>query len=656
MTGDKVMHINKLVSTLGLVMEKNKTKSISSATTTKQAFDWGAIPQSLRDININGEGPSKSTPLDDVLRSACKLVHPRIACRTLSGNIMVGCGRAGELEKKGYGGREGHMKYQVRCKSCKRTYTWATRVSPDRPSLAEVVWDLLPEDVRTKLVGKRQGQGGRQVEQPIVDREDETAEIEMDLEGDMVEAASCASWAEMTGPELDARGAGVEPATQEGLIEILNKDDNPRGIHETEGLGVIEVPSVIMIPEVVVIPERVQRLGVPAELVVGTDGRIEVGVVRGLIECLSRVLEKVEELESRMRDREAEGVSGVMIVDRSYAAVARATAAEQRTTAVEKRTTRLMESGIDKEEAEVKAEAWIALEGRRRREPEKLQMVYISGLRCQGYGAVRRLLSQAGVPQMKMLSMVWRGDVLEVVIPVRMLGRIRESFKGAKVKVDESINWPVVFDRARKVRGLGTVVGDVKRGNEDAMKFCKQALRGIVMESCKRALWEVKHWVEEARKTDSEGFQRVQRRRREDRSKVMVAENQRSNAEADSGAGSSRDVTVGAFETMREDGEMVNEERIPEIQSVRQVMVRNEEGRTDDRQERVTIKEVEEDLTSEETGVKPKRRRMEGLSGGMNDEDDTNRLNQPGSLVETAGGLSAESIAMKRTTTPPCRQ
>ena len=116
-----------------------RARAASATRVPKDAFDWNAIPDALRTLAPDKEPVVRGSKLDDALKKMFLDNKKELSCSMLSNSKEPLCRARGKLAAKGYGGKVGCMKFQAKC-ACSKTFTWASRISEDKPSLAELVY------------------------------------------------------------------------------------------------------------------------------------------------------------------------------------------------------------------------------------------------------------------------------------------------------------------------------------------------------------------------------------------------------------------------------------------------------------------------------------------------------------------------------------
>lgn len=501
----------------------NSLSANSANKTPKDAFNWKAIPPELMHLAPDKEPVVKGSKLDTHLLELLKKCKNSFSCSYLSTSTELECSKLGNWVLKGYGGHETCKKYQIRCKSCDKTFTWATKVA-GKPSLAEVVYSF--RGLKAGGVNKNEGKMVAESTTSKVAKFDSPNVTEKGLFSlfDTKKASQ-----ERVGSKLVAKQVGVK--------RMCLGEDHVECSQESNSTEMEYTPTHW--------EERAdsedwcnageENLPKTADCVV--EGNIVEGelVNKEVVEELKKLIAKLQEEVTLLKERKCFcGGKDLGIVTQakldelnksvkqSYAQVV-GSVKKQSGVINEKVITKRIDiiqkgnGSIDDDCARKLVLAARALEAPRYRKPEEYDSVFIIGLKKRGYGEMRKCLADIGIKRSKLLNMVWRGRVLEVITPSKYTEELQTCINAVSqtIRTTRLFNWESMFRFEGKTKSNVEVERLIFASSDSLIRTSHAGVKVQAKKSAKDAADAYNSWVKTtgAGKTD-DSFTLVTRKKK----------------------------------------------------------------------------------------------------------------------------------------------
>ena len=158
---------------------------------------------------------------------------------------------------------------------------------------------------------------------------------------------------------------------------------------------------------------------------------------------------------------------------------------------VQRRTEQIQENLKEDEKisASSAAESILKLEAKPRRKEQKLLSLFVFGLKKERYSVMREHMREIGVKTSKLLNMVWRGEVLEVIVPEESVASIKKCFGNVSktIRLSEKMNWEKLFTHEGKKRSKKDVKRMVDASSESLVANSRYQAKSAAKVSSKEA-------------------------------------------------------------------------------------------------------------------------------------------------------------------------
>ena len=437
------------------------------AKVSKQAYSWEAIPEELRVLAVEGHGPRKGEPLDTVLKECYNAGSKKVCCASLSGSTSVECATAGTLLNKGYGGKDNCKVYQAKCGSCGKNFGWASNGGPGTTSLARAVWNTASAETKELLMNQALKQSGSVLANlaplPVTESKVEEAVSEGVLvkatfkterndadpmcEGP-VAGGSGMDWVDNTATDhavpcevCKCQAAGKVEAMSRELAAVRKElSELGRRVEMLSAAKVATVPKSIPVDKVAA--KRATKgwgsAGAPSWVEVAgswADDAKSIKPAKAGAKPVA-IAKPALALSTAVGPRPVPIPASKPVVK----ATTRDNSWKPAASLVIKRAAELVEkSGSDMSLADARAhaEALLSLEAGppKQRKLDEIGVVYLSGLHMCSYGRIREKLRALGVPSAKVFNMVWRFDVLQLIMPVNVADMLKAKIEMVPGKI-----------------------------------------------------------------------------------------------------------------------------------------------------------------------------------------------------------------------------
>ena len=495
----------------------------------KLAYEWENIPNALKHLAPSHEPVCKGSALDEHLRRLFIKTKAFIACKMLTSSAKAGCEINGTLRSNGYGGKN---KFQVKCKCCGVTATWAIKKSSGKPSLAQLVFSMSrnlskpwsEEDTSMYNALNREdenvlGSVQEHITSVACENDNEAIKAERLEEEEKglamfhAQQSKIDKWSEglTWGNEDIEVDHSQEFATSNKTVSKYTPPENWEDIMD-EDASDSKVKDVSTLDEVIQHSEEIvktctEEMSVEKLYVLVKTLLDEVASLKETqLKCTCHKQDVKMGTLGRNDESAVNPVSGKP----SFADIARKNISvqpqnqKQYEARVAKRVKLIQTSTVShgEEIAEKMAISVMKLEAKPKRKQKPVVSVFVVGLKRARYGEMRTLMGDIGVPRAMLLNMVWRGNDLEIIVNEADVSTLTERIAAVSksIKVFTSFAWEKMFKKQAKNKSNKEIANQLRYSSEELISTSYPSLKDAARKSAREAMAAFEQWV---KKTDS---------------------------------------------------------------------------------------------------------------------------------------------------------
>ena len=514
----------------------------------KDAYEWDGIPEELMHLAPSKESVVRGSKLDDHLKKLFMTHKKELSCTMLSNSTKWECKMKNKLGAKGYGGKEGSMIFQARCSACSGNYSWAHRRHVGKPSLAQLVYTQSKkteayQEERLALKERRlKPKEGIQVieselastikEKSVVKRKADDISLSPGKENQNNQSTlnlkrkdsqpSLAEVEEMLDHPDSWANQPVGSKCNSIIMDDLYSDEEEqqRVIPENweDDIDVADSNKAILVETAVLKPVvgledaiAVMKAKVPID-----GGMVDAHIMFDLLSLLSAMKLEIDSLKAHkekcdcLKDANSENKSHTRYPaeKRSFATVAKSGlkqknedmrfSGEKWTKAVSDKVSKIQDKFDmpDINAATTVAASVLKLEGGPRRKVEELTSLYMTGIRKTRYGELRKNFLEIGFKKSSILNMVWRGQVLHIIVLKKSVANITQSIAAvsSKIKIHQSMKWENWFQAESKNKSNVEIKKMLSYSSENLIDSSYQYVKHAARKSAEEGMKAFEQW------------------------------------------------------------------------------------------------------------------------------------------------------------------